>query len=111
MLISIKVVSLTIPITDNFNPDIVLGFMTVVAAATSLLDVTTNRAGLAKTGLVLLISTSRGENLFRYGQRPANPRATPQYEPPPGALTWARVKYVFPPTPNVNQTDRHAAYK
>lgn len=110
-LIERTVVSLTLPITDNTNHDIVLGFMTVVAAATSLIDVTQNRAGLAKTGSVLLISTSRGENLFRYEQRPANPESQPAYVPPPGALNWARVKYVFPPYPNGNQTDRHSQYK
>ena len=104
-------VSLTLPITDNSDPDVVLGFMTVVAAATSLIDVTLNRAGLAKTGLVLLVSPSRHENLFRYEQRPADITAKPPYEPPPGALDWARVRYVFPPTPVANQTDRHAAYK
>jgi osomolarity two-component system sensor histidine kinase SLN1 len=105
------VVSLTLPIVDNFAPDIVLGFMTVVAAATSLLDVTTARAGLAKTGLVLLISTSRHENLFRWEQRPANGNSDPPYQPPPGALDYARVNYVFPPRPIEGQVDRHAAYK
>lgn len=102
-------VSLTLPITDNSNPSIVLGFMTVVAAATSLIDVTQNRAGLARTGSVLLISTSRHENLFRYEQRPANPNNG--YVPEPGAIDMARVNFVFPPMGNDNQTDRHSAYK
>jgi hypothetical protein len=106
-----SVVSLTLPIVDNNNRDIVLGYMTVVAAATSLLDVTTSRAGLADTGVVLLISPSRHENLFRYEQRPANAMANPPYEPKPGALDMARVKYVFPPFPNPGQPDRHTQYK
>lgn len=104
-------VSLTLPVIDNFAPDLVLGYMTVVAAATSLLDVTTSRAGLADTGLVLLVSTSRHENLFRYEQRPANGLIDPQYEPAPGALDMARVKYVFPPVANAGQADRHLQYK
>jgi len=104
-----QVVSLTLPITDNRNPDIVLGFMTVVAAATSLIDVTQNRAGLATTGSVLLISTSRHENLFRYEQRPAN--NSTGYVPERGVLDMARVNYVFPPFANNNQADRHSAYK
>lgn len=104
-------VSLTLPITDNASPDIVLGFMTVLASAASLLDVTSARAGLSKTGTVLLVSTSRHENLFRYEQRPSNPNAQPPYQPGKGVIDYARVKFVFPPRPNVNQTDRHIAYK
>lgn len=106
-----KVVSLTLPIVDNNRQDDVLGYMTVVAAATSLLDVTTSRAGLANTGIVLLVSTSRGENLFRYDQRPANGMVDPPYTPAPGTLDMARVKYVFPPVGIDGQTDRHEAYK
>ena len=85
--------------------------MTVVAAATSLLEVVGSRAGLAETGIVLIVSTSRHENLFRYEQRPANQFANPPYEPPPGAMDMARVKYVFPPFANPNQSDRHSQYK
>ena len=107
----LPVVSLTLPIVDNTNPEHVLGFMTVVAAATSLLDVVSSRAGLANTGTVLLISTSRRENLFRYEQRPANGLVDPPYTPAEGALDMARVKYVFPPFPHENQEDRHSAYK
>jgi osomolarity two-component system, sensor histidine kinase SLN1 len=105
------VISLTLPIVDNSNPDAVLGYMTVVAAATSLLEVTTSRAGLANTGMVLLVSTNRRENLFRYEQRPANGLSNPPYQPAKGAMDTARVKYVFPPVPNPDQSDRHSAYK
>jgi hypothetical protein len=58
------VLSLTLPIVDNTNRQIVLGYMTVVAAATSLIDVTQSRDGLANTGIVLIVSPSRSENLF-----------------------------------------------
>lgn len=107
----LEVVSLTLPIVDNNRPDDVLGYMTVVAAATSLLDVTTSRAGLADTGIVLLVSTSRAENLFRYEQRPANGLVVPPYAPAPGTLDRARVKYVFPPIGIDQQKDRHSEYK
>ncbi|KAG9234879.1 histidine kinase-group VI protein [Amylocarpus encephaloides] len=97
--------SMTLPIVDNDSPDIVLGFMTVVAAATSLLDVIYQyREGLAKTGIVLLVSTNRKENLFRYGQKPA----TKFREPTLGALNQTPVKYVFPPY-GIG-ADRHTAY-
>jgi hypothetical protein len=58
------VLSLTLPIVDNTNRQVVLGYMTVVASATSLIDVTQSRDGLANTGIVLVVSPSRHENLF-----------------------------------------------
>lgn len=109
-LTTCSVISLTIPIVDRRNSRIVLGFMTVVAAATSLIDVTESRAGLADTGITLIVSTSRHENLFRYEQRPASTTSVPKYQPPDGALDMARVKFVFPPFPNPDAKDRHTAY-
>ena len=104
-------VSLTLPIIDNNRANDVLGYMTVAAAATSLLDVVQSRAGLANTGIVLLVSTSRQENLFRYSYRPANGLLDPPYVPAKGVLDTARVKYVFPPIGIDGQKDRHSEYK
>lgn len=81
--------------------------MTVVAAATALIDVSQSREGLAKTGIVLLVGPNRRENLFKYAQRPA----TATYAPPPGALDNASVHYMLPPVPAPGQPDRHSAYK
>ena len=103
---SYALVSLTLPITDNLNREIVLGYMTVVAAATSLISVTQSREGLAKTGIVLLIGPSRRENLFRYEQRPSNP----DYDADPETIGEANVKYVFPPNPFQGQSNRHQRY-
>ncbi|KAH7356913.1 histidine kinase-group VI protein [Rhexocercosporidium sp. MPI-PUGE-AT-0058] len=103
---SYALVSLTLPITDNLNRENVLGYMTVVAAATSLISVTQSREGLAKTGIVLLVGPSRRENLFRYEQRPsdANHAADPE------TIGAANVKYVFPPLPFEGQSNRHEKY-
>ncbi|PVH74143.1 hypothetical protein DL98DRAFT_34611 [Cadophora sp. DSE1049] len=103
---SYALVSLTLPITDNSNREIVLGYMTVVAAATSLISVTQSREGLAKTGIVLLIGPSRRENLFRYEQRPSNAN----YDADPNTIGAANVKYVFPPNPFQGQSNRHQRY-
>ncbi|KAF7953203.1 hypothetical protein EAE96_006418 [Botrytis aclada] len=99
-------VSLTLPIVENSNPDYVLGYMTVVAAATSLIDVIYSREGLDNTGIVLVVGTNRRENQFSYVSRPA----TATYEPDIHNLTKASVKYVFPPYPLDGQTDRHSVY-
>jgi len=100
-------VSLTLPIVDNTRLGYVLGFMTVVAAATALIDVSQSREGLGKTGIVIIVGPDRRENLFKYAQRPA----TSTYLPPPGALNNASVHYILPPVPAPGQPDRHSAYK
>ncbi|KAF4637618.1 hypothetical protein G7Y89_g452 [Cudoniella acicularis] len=97
--------SMTLPIVDNSNKGVVLGFMTVVAAASSLIDITTSREGLANTGVVLLIGPSRRENQFKAGQKPANI----SYTPLKSALDTAVVKFIFPPTDTAG-SDRHEAY-
>lgn len=71
-LLGYALVSITLPIVDNTDHVTVLGFMTVVAAATSLIDATTSREGLADTGYVFSdpffakfeIFTSHGNSNF-----------------------------------------------
>lgn len=99
-------ISLTLAIIDNSNPNNVLGYMTVVAAATSLIDVLESREGLGDTGLILLVGPNRRENQFKYIYRPADIG----YEPDLDTLKNATVKFVFPPVPNVGQSDRHSVY-
>ncbi|KAN0112682.1 hypothetical protein V8E51_005633 [Hyaloscypha variabilis] len=103
---SYALVSLTLPIVDNTRLGYVLGFMTVVAAATALIDVSQSREGLGKTGIVIIVGPDRRENLFKYAQRPA----TSTYLPPLGALNNASVHYILPPVPAPGQPDRHLAY-
>ena len=103
---SFALVSLTLPIVDNTDPGVVLAFMTIVAAASSLIDVTQSREGLANTGTVLIVGPSRRENQFKYLNRPA----TGTYTPDPSDLEPAVVHYIFPPVPVPGQTDRHAQY-
>jgi osomolarity two-component system, sensor histidine kinase SLN1 len=81
--------------------------MTVVAAATALIDVSQSREGLAKTGIVILVGPNRRENLFRYTQRPA----TSTYAPAAGTLGNASVRYILPPVAAPGDADRHLAYK
>ncbi|KAI9643826.1 Histidine kinase osmosensor [Ciborinia camelliae] len=103
---SYALVSLTLPIIDNSNSGYVLGYMTVVAAATSLIDAVYSREGLEETGIVLVVGTNRRENQFSYGVRPA----TADYKPDLHNLKRATVKYIFPPYPLPGQTDRHSVY-
>lgn len=104
--LAFSLVSLTLPIVDNTDTDIVLGFMTVVAAATSLLDVVQSREGLGTTGILLLVSPNRKGNLFKYPYKPASD----DYDPGRELLANATVKYVFPPINISGQPDRHSVY-
>ncbi|TAQ88057.1 hypothetical protein B7494_g3606 [Chlorociboria aeruginascens] len=103
---SYAMVSLTLPIVDNTNKNFTLGFMTVVAAATSLIDVMTSREGLGNTGIVLLAGPNRRENQFRYVDRPSSEN----YSQPASELGMASVKYIFSPVPLPGQSDRHSKY-
>jgi len=80
--------------------------MTIVAAATSLIDVVTSREGLGNTGIVLIVGPNRKENLFNYRDRPSDAN----YLPSASDLHSATIKYVFPPYPLSGQTDRHSLY-
>ncbi|TVY49760.1 Two-component system protein B [Lachnellula occidentalis] len=100
---SFALISVTLPIIDNTNSEVVLGFMTVVAAASSLIDLTTSREGLANSGVVLIVGPSRRENQFTYSERPADGA----YVPAPGVLKSASVKFIFPPD---NSQSRHNVY-
>ena len=100
---SFALISVTLPLIDNSNPDVVLGFMTVVAAASSLIDVTTSREGLANSGVVLIVGSSRRDNHFTYSDRPADGA----YVPAPGVLKSTKVKFIFPPD---NSQSRHNVY-
>lgn len=101
-----SMLSLTLPIIDNTNASSVLGFMTVVATATFLMEVVQSRAGLANTGVVLLVAPNRHTNKFSYADR----AASEGYHPKASSLDDVRVRYVFPPAPAPGQTDRHSAY-
>ncbi len=108
---SYALVSLTLPIVDNTNPSIILAYMTVVAAASSLISITQSREGLASTGITLLVGPSRRENIFKNTSQPA----TADYSPPLNTLKSELVKFVFPPQPPSGQpggsSDRHQQYK
>ena len=104
---SYAMVSLTFPVIDNQNSNYILGYMTVVAAATSLMAAVQSREGLDTTGTFLLVGPDRPDNHFEYQDRPA----TSTYSPSLNELADVTVRYVFPPDPAPGQTDRHTQYR
>lgn len=102
---SYALVSLTLPITSNNNRSQILGYMTVVAAATSLISVIQSREGLGTTGIVGIIGPSRRENQFRYAQRPS----AADYKANVTAAGQALVHYILPPS-GTSGASRHSEY-
>ncbi|MCJ1475457.1 Histidine kinase [Lambiella insularis] len=103
---SYALVSLTLPIIDNEDTNIVIGYMTVVAAATSLINTVQSREGLDDTGTYLIVGPNSQENQFDFRDRPA----TADYSPSLSDLGSASVRYVFSPNPTAGQADRHPDY-
>ncbi|KAL5594428.1 uncharacterized protein BROUX77_007775 [Berkeleyomyces rouxiae] len=97
--------SLTIPIYQSSSPGrFVLGYLTVVAKATSIFTATTSREGLGKTGLVLVIGPSNPTNRFNM----TNSATTDQFKVSKSRIGGYRVHFLLPPAPLAGQTDRHS---
>lgn len=63
--------SVTLPIRDYEQPDFTLGFLTIVASASSLITNVNSREGLGDTGIVLLAGPDNPANRFNQTTRSA----------------------------------------
>ncbi|KXJ90967.1 putative histidine kinase SlnCl1 [Microdochium bolleyi] len=98
-------VSFTTPIRMNGNSTAILGYMTVVADASSIIKIAQSQEGLGSTGSLLLVGPATGWNRFSRWNLPAN--ATH------GAATnfsSVDVRFVLPPVPQPGQPDRHTRH-
>jgi osomolarity two-component system sensor histidine kinase SLN1 len=96
-------ISLTIPIKANDIPDFILGYMTLVASAQSLINIQTSQEGLGDTGIVLIIGSTNIWNRFNSTLPASNSTFQPPYEP----FTQANVHFVFPPILGSDEAKRH----
>ncbi|KAI8162782.1 Two-component system protein B [Colletotrichum sp. SAR 10_86] len=96
-------ISITVPIRDNELPDFILGYMTLVGLANSLISVRNSREGLGDTGLVLLVGPTNSSNRFPIDQ----PASNATYLPNRDTFGNVPVKFVLPPNPLSGQDDRH----
>ncbi|KAK8089439.1 osmolarity two-component system protein sln1 [Apiospora hydei] len=98
--------SLTLPIRSNSDSTIILGYMTMVAEASSLISIMKSREGLGETGSVLIIGPDSGWNRFNKYTLPATASR--------GASTNfsdTKVRFVLPPIPPPTGTsERHPDY-
>ncbi|KAI1098654.1 putative histidine kinase SlnCl1 [Jackrogersella minutella] len=98
-------VSLTIPIRSLTRDDVILGYMTTVAEASSLVNIAGSKEGLGSTGSFLLIGPSTGWNRFSKYNQPAN-----SSHPAASNFSNAEVNFVLPPRAMVGQADRHTLH-
>ena len=98
-------ISYTMPIRQNNNENIVLGYMTVIAEATAIMNIMTSAEGLGETGSVLLIGPATGWNRFSKYNLPANSTHNAASN-----FSDVDVEFVLPPEPRPGQPDRHAQH-
>ncbi|KAH8695230.1 putative sensor histidine kinase/response regulator TcsB/Sln1 [Talaromyces proteolyticus] len=105
---TLSLLSFTLPIINNTSNTDILGYMTIVASATSLLSTLVSRDFIDSTALVLLIGPADQSNLFLGDVRPAEDN-----EPAANVtdLTNALAHYVFMPPVTEGESDRHDQYR
>ncbi|GKT90570.1 osomolarity two-component sensor histidine kinase sln1 [Colletotrichum tofieldiae] len=96
--------SITVPIRYNQQQEFILGYMTLVATANSLIGVRNSREGLGNTGIVLLVGPTEQSNRFSA----AHPASNATYLPDRDNAASVPVKFVLPPNPLPGQGDRHS---
>lgn len=102
---SFALISLTIPIRSIIRDDIILGYMTTIGEAASLVKIARSREGLGDTGSVLLIGPSTGWNRFSKYNLPANSTHAAASN-----FSDVSVKFVLPPRAMPGQDDRHSLH-
>ncbi|KAI1812541.1 hypothetical protein GGS20DRAFT_587379 [Poronia punctata] len=96
-------ISLTMPVRQNSRTDIVLGYMTVVAEATPILDIVHSLEGLGDTGSLIIIGPATGWNRFSKYNLPANATHNAASN-----FSNVDVQFVLPPLSKPNQPNRHS---
>lgn len=95
--------SLTLPIRSN-GGTFILGYMTIVASAASLISVTESREGLGTSGVVLIIGPVSASNRFNASQPASNATYVPTDLNAFGDLS---VHFLLPPLAAPSESNRH----
>lgn len=103
---SAALLSVSIPVRDN-NDTFILGYMTVVALASSLTNVRESREGLGDTGSVLLIGPADPSNRFNASMPASNETYTPDRE----QFGNIDVQFILSPKTPDGKKDRHKSYQ
>ncbi|MBE3110837.1 MAG: hypothetical protein IMZ46_10060, partial [Acidobacteria bacterium] len=105
---SFALISVTLPIQDYKQPSFILGYLTILASATSLITNANSREGLGNSGLVLLLGPDNPENRFNETTKSVISSGGADEE----FLDNVNIHYVLPAVSLPGQADRHrgAAY-
>lgn len=99
-------ISLTVPIRQDSN-QFLLGYMTIVASASSLIDIQSSQEGLGNSGVVLMIGPNTQWNRFNT----SDPASNATYVPPDrDEFGEHEVHFILPPLEAKNGADRHSSY-
>lgn len=99
-----SLMSLTVPIRSNNTSTFILGYMTVVASASSIVAVATSREGLGQSGVVLVVGPVSASNRFNASQPASNATYVPEDMQ---AFGTGLVHFVLPPTSAPGESNRH----
>lgn len=102
---SFALMSLTVPLRSLKINNFILGYMTLISSASSLIAVQSSREGLGSTGMVLVVGPESPSNRFTAPLLPTNST----YSPPNDSLTNSSVRFVLPPISVQGQSDRHSS--
>lgn len=101
---SFSLMSLTVPIRSNSGSTFILGYMTVVASASAIVDVTTSREGLGTSGVVLIVGPVSASNRFNASLPASNATYVPTDL---GTFRDSSVHFMLPPTAAPDESNRH----
>ncbi|KAK4169184.1 hypothetical protein QBC43DRAFT_356766 [Cladorrhinum sp. PSN259] len=102
---SFALVSITVPVREINNTRFILGYMTLVASAKSLVDIQLSNEGLGKTGVVLFVGPTNQWNHFDDVSV-----VNQTYQPDPNEFAKQDVRFVLPPVPLEGTKDRHSQH-
>ncbi|CAK7219523.1 Histidine kinase osmosensor [Sporothrix curviconia] len=100
---SFALISLTVPVRQNSN-SFLLGYMTIVAAATSIIDIQTSPEGLGQTGVVLIVGPNTPWNRFNATDPASNNTYVPENRDEFGEN---EVHFILTPFPSASGQYRH----
>ena len=98
--------SISLPLRD-INDTFILGYMTVVALATSIVQERDSRDGLGSSGMLLLVGPTTPWNRFNDSLSESNTTYTPNKT----AFGDVEVHFVLPPKPPAGHKNRHAEFE
>ncbi|KAK1829099.1 hypothetical protein QBC39DRAFT_139306 [Podospora conica] len=99
-------ISVTVPVRMIENSGYILGYMTIIASANSIVEVQTSSEGLGETGVLLIVGSTNPWNHFD----PAQAANNGSFTPPLDTFREQSVQFVLPPLSQPGVEDRHVRH-